>query len=449
MSKSIKKLLSWSTIALVLFISVACTSSQPTATPTTLAEQVRMSSPTPAPSRTHTPTSTPLPEPTAVGEPLSSVGYHLPLTIRHVTQTSATLFFELDTPSEGVLLYWSPGEEDRQSPIPFSTAETRHQITLEGLAPGTAYQAVVKLAVGSDLYRQPHFMDREWGVVDFHTASDQWPLRVGVVGDSGLGEKVTLELAERMAACDLDFVLHTGDVVYLMGRHPTPFHAYAKKYYAPLAPLLRQVPVYPVVANHDWDREAIWQGAPFYYHAFPPFAVPGFVASDQEGQNRWYAVAYGRFQFLLLDTQALFGADGRAEQDAWLKERLTDERFDYTIPVFHVPPYSNGPHVSEGPVVRQAWEPLFEEANVPVVFSGHDHFYERLSVGDITYIVSGGGCTYLYNFDEPLPEIQSSAKQMHFVLMEIYADRIELEAIARDGESLDQVSIPLKSSGTE
>lgn len=459
MSKFINKALVWYIIALVLF-TTACTSPTITAAPTTLPEEIegtypppeRAKTPSPslAPALTHTPTSTPsttltqTPEPIRIGETLSEVAYNLPLTIRHLTETSATMFFELDTPSEGILLYWPSGEEDQQSLIPFSTTETRHLLTLKGLAPGTEYQAVVGISAGPDLYRQPHFMEGEWGTVKFHTASDKLPLRVGVIGDSGLGEQSTLELTEQMAAHDLDFVLHTGDVVYLMGSHPTPFEAYGLKYYATFAPLLHEMPVYPVVGNHELDRETLWQGTPFYYYAFPPFSVPGFEASDYYGRSQWYAVAYGQVQFLLLDTQTFFGEDGRIEQDAWLEERLADDRFDYTIPVFHVPPYSSGPHASEGPVVRQSWVPLFAGANVPVVFSGHDHFYERLSAEDITYIVSGGGSSTLYNIEERRPESQIFSRRMHFVLMEIYEDRIELSAIAPDGEIFDRVTIPLE-----
>jgi hypothetical protein len=94
-------------------------------------------------------------------------------------------------------------------------------------------------------------------------------------------------------------------------------------------------------------------------------------------------------------------------------------------------------------VVRYSWGALFTEANVPVVFSGHDHFYERLHAEGITYIVSGGGCSVLYDRVELLPESQVFARWMHFVLMEVYEDRIELQAIALDGEILDQVTILL------
>jgi len=316
------------------------------------------------------------------------------------------------------------------------------------LISGVDYQVVVGLSAGDNLYQPPNYRGKDWGLVYFHTPGGEEPLRIGVIGDSGLGEESTLALAEQMVSHDLDFVLHTGDVVYLMNNHPEPFEAYAEKYYKPLAPLLHEVPIYPVVGNHDIERATLWGGRPFYYYAFPPFATTTFSPSDFNGQNQWYAVAYGPIQFLMLDTQTLFGEDGLVEQTAWLEERLADERFDFSIPVFHVPPYSSGPHKDEGPIVEQIWGHLFVSDQIPVVFSGHEHFYERLEVDGMTYLISGGGSSVLYNMVEQHSQNQVFFREMHFVLMEIYEDRIEISAITEAGELLDQFNISLKSPGS-
>lgn len=464
-----KTLLHLTTIFLVLVITTACTPLTPTGVPTTQLVQVETATQahtattvhtttiptvTLAPSPTSAPTSTPASKPTQtpqaiiITDTLSEVGYNLPLTIQHVSETGATLFFELETPADGSLLYWSSAEPDKLSVVPFSADEARHQVRLEGLIPETEYQAVVGLSAVGNLYQPPNFRGREWGLVKFHTPGGEEPLRIGVIGDSGFGEESTLALAEQMATHDLDFVLHTGDVVYLMNNHPGPFEAYAEKYYKPMAPLLHKMPIYPVVGNHDIERATLWEGKPFYYYAFPPFVAPTFSPSDINGQNQWYAVAYGRLQFLMLDTQTLFGENGQAEQTTWLEERLADERFDFTIPVLHVPPYSSGPHALEGPVVEQVWGHLFEAAEIPVVFSGHEHFYERLEVDRITYLISGGGSSVLYNMVEQHSQSQVFARQMHFILLEIYADRIEISAITEAGELLDQVNIHLDSPGS-
>jgi hypothetical protein len=41
---------------------------------------------------------------------------------------------------------------------------------------------------------------------------------------------------------------------------------------------------------------------------------------------------------------------------------------------------------------------------VDLVVTGHDHVYERLRVGDLTYIVNGLGGNGRYGFGQPLPQ---------------------------------------------
>ncbi|MFC1922474.1 metallophosphoesterase family protein [Chloroflexota bacterium] len=463
-----KILLLLTTIFMVLGITTACTPLTPSSVPathllpietathahTSTTIPTRTLAPTQTPSPTSAPTSTPTPTPTQtpqaiiLADTVSEVGYNLPLTIQHVNETEATLFFELETPADGGLLYWLAAEPNQISVIPFSVDMARHQVRLEGLIPGAEYQSAVGLSAGENQYVAPNFRGREWGMVNFRTLEEGEPLRIGVIGDSGLGEGSTLALAEQMASQDLDFVLHTGDVVYLMNNHPDPFEAYAEKYYEPLAPLLHEMPIYPVVGNHDIEWATLWEGKPFYYYAFPPFITSTYPPSDFNGQNQWYAVASGKLQFLMLDTQTLFGEAGLVEQTAWLEERLADERFEFTIPVFHVPPYSSGPHAAEGLVVEQVLGQLFKADQIPIVFSGHEHFYERLEADGIRYLISGGGCSVLYNMVEKHPQSNVFVNEMHFVLVELFADRIEISAITEAGELLDQVNIPLNSPGS-
>jgi hypothetical protein len=466
MTETTKKiLLLLTTIFMVLGITTACTPPALSGVPTTHLVPIetaththaattiptrtlaltQTSSPTSAPTSTPTPTPTQTPQAIILVDTVSEVGYNLPLTIQHVSETEATLFFELATPAGGGLLYWSLAEPDHISLVPFSADMARHQVRLEGLIPGADYQAIVGLSTGENLYQSPNFRGKDWGLVNFHTLKEGAPLRIGVIGDSGLGEESTLELAEQMASHDLDFVLHTGDVVYLMNNHPNPFEAYAEKYYEPLAPLLHEMPIYPVVGNHDIEWATLWEGKPFYYYAFPPFITSTYSPSDFNGQNQWYAVASGNLQFLMLDTQTLFGEAGLVEQTTWLEERLADERFEFTIPVFHVPPYSSGPHAAEGLVVEQVWGQLFKADQIPVVFSGHEHFYERLEADGIRYLISGGGCSVLYNMVEKHPQSNVFVKEMHFVLVELFADHIEISVITETGELLDQVNISLNS----
>lgn len=432
------------TLTLFAVMMQACDSLEPTPTrpvnltPSAVVTQGEAVTPTLAPTLTATATVEPTATPISV-DAVSQISYLLPLTIQHVTETSATLFFELGTSSDGVVLVNAVDGSAPQQMIALSGSETRQQITIDNLNPGTQYEAVVGLGSHTASLAQPLYNNAAWGAVQFSTQSDAEPLRVAVLGDSGFGDQTTYNLAAQITKQKPDFMINTGDVVYNIDEDPSPYDSYRLKWYLPLEPILKQMPIYPVVGNHDIEPAARIDGIPFYYSAFPPFTGSAF-----EGRNQWYSIGYGDWQFLMLDTQTLFGEAGRAEQDAFLQERLADTSFKHTIPVFHVPPYTSGSVHPDDGIVVQGWVPLFEAANVPLVLSGHNHNYERLVNGSITYIVSGGGSNTLYEKGEAVLESQTFAMKTHFVLLDLYPDRIELQAIALDGSILDQATIPLQ-----
>ncbi len=409
-----------------------------------------LSSPSPAAIATAAPlpsatTAGPIPTATLATEVRLSVepapvGYLIPLTVRHVSSSSAALFFELDAPAPGYLLYrpdepgiggWYLRELD--------PGATRHQITLVDLSPGVPYR--VQLGLGEHLFdlRTPRLYGSNWGELRFKTPpSDTTDLRIGVLGDTGFGQPETEDLAERMARYRLDFVLHTGDLAYRAFEEDSSPESYAEKFFVNLSPLLLNLPVYPVPGNHEYDGDTYWQDRPFFYTAFTGIDPLG------PANQPWYSFAQSGIQFLMLDSQAFHGAGGRQQQTAWLTERLADPGYRFSIPVFHTPPYTSGRHREDGRALRFEWLPLFEAAQVPLVLSGHDHNYERILRNGVTYVVSGGGSTTLYPETEKVEGSQVFVKQTHFVLMEIFSDRISLSAINLDGEVLDQATIPLE-----
>lgn len=390
-------------------------------------------------------TLTPAPNYFADEYPLSDNNFIIPLTVRHVTGESASLFFELSKLAGGRLVYRSIDPENpMQGEVTLPADETRHMITLENLIPGVHYQALVLLNSSEIDFQQPSFNEKAWGVVSFRTASDETPIRIGVLGDASFGDEATQTLITLMASQNLDFVLNTGDVVYETDSSDL-VNSYALKFFEPFSPLLHQLPVYTILGNHDYDMAVEWQGAPFYDYAFPAFPDPNFSYPEARRGNQYYAFAYQDVQFLMLDSQVLFGEEGRADEEAWMKERLLDSRYRITIPVFHVAPYSSSAvHSDDSLPVRYSWLPIFEAAHSPIAFSGHFHHYERFNVNGITYIVTGGGSSTLYAQGSQLAESQIYVRRTHFVRMEIYADRIELIAMAKEGDIIDQTTILLK-----
>jgi calcineurin-like phosphoesterase family protein len=378
------------------------------------------------------------------GAEFSDTSFALPLTIRHVTETAVDLYFELSQPARGVVLISDDtAAHDVVAVTEFDDQSVGHSVTVENLAAGKSYRVEVGIASAQG-YDAPAYRGHVWGPVTFATASNVEPVRVAVIGDAGMGDKITPSLDEQMTAYNPNFVIFVGDTVYNVPDNRDPYEAFALKYYEPLAALLQTRPVYNVVGNHDVEAATVYQGMPFYYRAFPPFSDPRFDPSDLEGRNQWYAFAYGNIQFLMLDSQTFYNEDGHDAQAAWLQERLADSRFSYTIPAFHIPPFTSGKHTFDGLGVRQEWVPLFEGAHVPLVLSGHDHNYERLESNGITYLVSGGGSASLYDLKSTLPESRFFVKQSNFVIVDFYPDRIEVQAIALGGAVLDTATIPIR-----
>lgn len=393
----------------------------------------------PSPTATSLPTATPFP----VADSLSKASFTLPLTTQRITDTSAVFYFELSAPQDGLLLYRSMHEGASEQSVAFDSSKAAHQIAVQNLNPGETYQASVIVKDADSQYHRPGFLDKDWGSVSFTTWADHQPMRFGIIGDSGFGDPVTPQLADQMAAAKLDFAVQVGDIVYNIFDNKDAFEAFALKYYQPFSPVLHQMPFYLVVGNHDVENAAVWNGVPFYDHAFPLFPDDRFPAAPG-GTNDWFAFAYGNVQFLMLNTEAMNNPKERQEQKAWLAERLADKRFAVSIPAFHVAPFTGGAHVNDGAAVKADWVPLFEQYGVKLVLSGHDHNYQRLIENGITYVVSGGGSATLYEKTKDIPGSQVFNKVSHFVVFDVYPDRIDLKAIALGGDVIDQVSIPLK-----
>lgn len=408
---------------------------------------------------------TPAYDPFTDQRPLAETGYLIPPTIQHVTDTTAHLLFELEAPQPGLLFYRSRDGGDLYA-FQLSPSLAYHSFLLEDLDPGTTYDLLVRLGgdppegrigasyevlleivggPGPDELSDVPFMGQLWGPQSFRTPPFGDPVRFAVIGDSGFGEDVTVSLVQHIAAFEPHFMLHTGDVVYKGEENGNAIAAYQAKYYSPFAPVLRQAPLYPAVGNHDvTDNGVKLDGLPFYYRAFPPIVSPANpLPPGSTRQFNAFSLTIGeaQVQFLQIDTQVLFGEQGRAEQQAWLEHRLADPAYAYTIVSMHVPPYTSSRHTTDALAVR-GWAQLFEDSRVALVFTGHEHAFEHLQSGPTTYVITGGGSASLYALSSTDPRSQFFASRSHVSLVELFSDRIEIRVVSPGGEVLYSLSLP-------
>ena len=374
----------------------------------------------------------------------------IPLTIQHLSETSADLYFMLDSPAEGAVFFSPLSDQSEQIQWVMFDAETdTHLIQVSDLEPGAAYEAWVGVADDEGVHHPPSFANGIWAPITIRFPQEnKWPIRIGVIGDSGFGEAVTFQLAAEMASHQPEFVIHTGDLVYNVYEDPSPPEAFVRKFYQPLADLLHAVPIYPVFGNHEGYGDTYWRDRPFYYTAFPPLENTnlGDEFGGIAGQREWYAFSRGDYEFIFLNSQQFYDAEWREEQNTWLQERLGESPSTTKIVVFHIPPITSGYHRDDGIPIHQAWVPMFEDSDIALVLTGHDHNYERLELNGITYIVSGGGSNKLYGKQETREESEYFTAQSHFVILDLYADRIDISAYGLGGKTLDSYTIRLPSS---
>lgn len=119
-------------------------------------------------------------------------------------------------------------------------------------------------------------------------------------------------------------------------------------------------------------------------YTFPTGGESGGVAS---GTEQYYSFDYGNVHVVSLDSQLTARDEAsRAAMLQWLKDDLAANFGDWTVVIFHHPPYTKGSHDSDNALfgidqpifdMREEFTPVFEDYGVDVVYSGHSHSYER------------------------------------------------------------------------
>jgi acid phosphatase len=154
--------------------------------------------------------------------------------------------------------------------------------------------------------------------------------------------------------------------------------------------------------------------------------------------RRRYAFAAGPVRVIVLD-----GNDpGSPAQAAFLRGQLRAAAEPVRIVAFHQPIYTAGIH-PPAMEARRRWEPIMREGGVSLVLQGHNHAYERLEAGGITYITTGGGGAQLYPCVRPSRELRACRFANHFLDVTATAAEVSVRALTPSGRALERVRIPV------
>jgi acid phosphatase type 7 len=335
--------------------------------------------------------------------------------VQGVTAFSAVICWVSEHPGSGVVEYGKTPELGRKQADP--RVRRRHVVALAGLDPGSTYHYRVG-GVGKSSSK---------GTLRTAPADDS-RFSFAVIGDSGSGGKGQLAVAALLERLRPDLVLHTGDVVYPAGQQ----RHYDRRFFAPYRVLIKTVPLFPVLGNHDVRKG---NGAAFLENFHPPLGSPG-------GTKRYYSFDWGNTHFVALDSELYHGDRGSdpEEQRDFLERDLATTRKHWRIVFLHRSPYGSSRHGGDEKV-REDLEPLFMRHKVDLVFSGHDHVYERtVPIRGVTYVVSGGGGRRLY----PVGNSEltaSSVSAHHAVLVRVSGRRLLLEAVEVGCKVVDRLEL--------
>ncbi len=287
---------------------------------------------------------------------------------------------------------------------------TWHSVTVTGLQPDHSYAYHVEAgATRSDEAR-------------FATAPPAGKrLRFAVFGDNRTGGDVHRQLVEGLVMEAPDFVLNTGDMVGQSNESEW------QTFFDIEHPLLATTPLYPVMGNHEHD-----------YGDDERFAQLFPLGDDKLFSGRVYALDYGSVHIAALDSNGDLDAQSR-----WLDGDLAaaDARGQLSFVALHWGPlcgcsgFQHGSNDDAAPITKVA-----ARHHVAVLFSGHNHLYERGVRDGLTYVVSGGGGAPL-QATGTIDSTQATFAQNHYVIVDVLGSDVRLTAKTAQGTVLDDATV--------
>jgi predicted phosphodiesterase len=242
-------------------------------------------------------------------------------------------------------------------------------------------------------------------------------VKFAIIGDSGTGSSSQYKVAEKLIAArakfPYEFVLMMGDNLY-SGSGPKD---YQKKFEEPYKPLLDSgLKFYAALGNHDNTDEKNYK----------PF--------NMGGQRYYTFKPKNGVRVFALDTNYM-----DQPQLQWLEKELTASGSDWKIVFFHHPLYSSGGTHGSDFQLRSQLEPMFLKHGVDAVFSGHEHFYERIKPQKGIYYFTSGGAAKLRDGDVKKTDLTAKSFDAgyHFMLIEVAKDTMYFQAISDQGKVVD------------
>jgi len=230
--------------------------------------------------------------------------------------------------------------------------------------------------------------------------------RIAVTGDIAAGTMQAGKIAYGIYKSNPDIVAVAGDIVYsqgLISEYKTKFWPVynADNVDATGVPLMRSIPTFAAVGNHDADTRDLdrFPGGLAYYHFWEqPLngpagkeggpLVPSLKASDEnrkaflDGAGDKYprmttfSFDYGNAHWTVLDSDVYVDWSDSTLRDWVIKDLEKSKNATWRFVLFHHPGF-NSSRVHYEQQQMRLLAPIFEKGQVDLVFAGHVHNYQR------------------------------------------------------------------------
>lgn len=221
------------------------------------------------------------------------------------------------------------------------------------------------------------------------------PIVFAILADYGSGSPDEADVAALIKTWNPDFVITAGDNQYLGS--PTGQAQYTDQligqfYRKFIHPYLGE---YPLLEGEEDASEQRFFAAQGNHDLDTLIGQP--LTDYLSASGRYYDFVKGPAHFFIINSGlnsagVVVEPDGNAfnsVQGDWFTDALARSTSRWNFGILHHPPYSSGG--DHAPVVAMQW-PQF--SGLDAIFSGHNHYYERLNVAGLSaFIVGTGGQT--------------------------------------------------------
>ena len=345
--------------------------------------------------------------------------------LQDATPSSIKIMWQTNANEESILewgLTPKLGKKTKGISYDVNFTEARiHEVSLEGLKRFTNYYYRVKTGkTKSDIFQfktPPFAKDQESfkivAMSDMQYDYNQ-PNKFYEVVNDGILEFLKKDSKDSLPD-NLALVMIPGDLV----ENGTKYYQWKDQFFKPAQKLFSNVPVYPVIGNHE--KNSLYY---FKYFSLPKNGSPEYA-------EHWWFKDYGNTRIVGLDSNN--GYKNSKEQYNWLKELLDktaqDDTIDFVFAQLHHPYKSElwipGEEDFTGKVVKLLEEFSAKTGKPSIHFFGHTHGYSRGQSKDHKHlwinVASAGGA--IDNWGEfegrDYDEFTVTQDEYGFVLVEV------------------------------